>query len=258
MLLATLLTIAVSLHPDTGRVSDSTSKNWNAAVEAEVDHPASSAPEWSNWLWYGASVGYRATPGSISVEGFRSRRVGLWDGGAIADSYFRTWRSAYANVRVQLAPGAHVLPGSDVLAELYQGLGDGWEATAGARRMNYRANATTSVDAGIGRYVGANYLHVRATALVPRHGANAASFGVVARHYGASTDDLIEAGASAGREVVNIGAGQAIDVRRASSAYLRGQWYFDPRFGAQAVVLHDAAQRIPTRTGVRVSLITRW
>lgn len=193
---------------------------------------------------------------TVAGEVVFARRFGLSDAGAVLEGWTPLWRRAYGSLRVQLTPDADVLPRMDVVLDVYQGVNGGWEISGGYRRMQF----TSGVDiyhAGLAKYAGNWYLRGRVT-LVPRGGTTGSSGFAAARRYGATADDWWELGGGLGEELITVGAGPAVAVRRNGVALARMQRYVTRRTGIALGASYNGTRGFSSRAGVSASLLHRW
>jgi len=196
----------------------------------------------------------------VGVGALSASRFGRRDAGGFADVYHTLWRRAYGNVRVQVLPGADVLPVTDVGVEIFQGLAGGWEPSVGYRFMTFENTDVHITSASAARFLGPWYSRVRLSHATSGNLADGSlsAAGLLRRYL--VTDDatqFVEAGAGVGGEAVTTGVG-AIDVRRTSFVTVSGQRYVRRTLGLGATITHATFEGIPRRTGASVSLLARW
>ena len=121
--------------------------------------------------------------------------------------------------------------------------------------MQFVTGRTDVVTAGVARSFDVYYARASAGAVLGNGGAG--SFSAMLPR-AADDNQLLEAGASAGREVINIGALGEVDVRTSRSAYARVERYLDRNWGVAAVATLASPRDIPSRYGGQVSLLLRW
>jgi YaiO family outer membrane protein len=139
---------------------------------------------------------------SLGLEALESRRFGKTDHAYALDGYFPLWSRAYVNARYQYSPDATLFPGNRYRGELFQGLGSGWELSAGYDRLDFAAAPVELLSVGVGRYMGPFYVrlryqHVPGTPTTP-NGSD--SERLVARYYyRGGGDQYLELNADAGQ-----------------------------------------------------------
>lgn len=130
---------------------------WSASLGAQrTEYPAPSV----GWNDYTASVRRYFEHGSVAIEGLAAERFAIHDTAWAIDGYADLWRRAYVNLRFQQGPGAKLFPRTRWRAELFQGFGRGWEASASYDRMNFNS-AVDLYGLGLGRYFGNWYVRLR-------------------------------------------------------------------------------------------------
>ncbi len=98
--------------------------------------------------------------GSLGFEALESRRFGLTDRAYALDGYAQLLPRTTLNLRLQLADSARLFPRNRWRAELFQGLGQGWELSAGYDRLGF-ATPVELLSVGVGRYTGPWYVRLR-------------------------------------------------------------------------------------------------
>ena len=228
---------------------------WEAGLGHALDSFASAA--WPDWQTTTLSVRRRFSGGSIAGEGIRGERFGATDWAGALDAYARTWSGGYGYVRAQLAPGADVLPRSDVQAELFHDLRSGWELSAGARRIAARDEAIPVYSASLARFFGRWSLRARGSA-VPHAGATGGGGALLLRRDLGSPAAFALVAVSGGREVVTVGSGPRVEVRATRSVSLHLQRFLLGNLGIAGGAEYTRFSGIPDRRGVSLGLLARW
>lgn len=226
---------------------------WEARVDAAAE---SFTSRLSAWQRHTLSLQRRAAWGALGGEAFVARRFDRWERGGAVEGAARSWQSAYVDARVAAAPGALVVPRLDASAELFQGLGRGWEVAPGARLMRFSDTDVGVYSLAIGRYVGDWYLRARATA-APQSGSIGTSGAVIVRRYLGNATDLLEASVVDGRDVVTLAPG-VTELRPSRSAMLRGQRMLTASVGGSLALSVAEDGGLPTRRGAELGLFVRW
>ena len=239
----------------TGAVAADTAApmSWRAGFEYGFESFTMSRAAWQT---YTARLERKIAHGSIALEGEDATRFSLWDQAVALDAYRTLWRRAYGNLRVSVAPGAQVLPRSDVTAEVYQGGGGGWEVSAGYRRMNYAGHGVDLWGASLGKYVGNWYVVARATA-VPQSGKLGGGAWLLVRRYLGTADDYLDVSGGVGSEVATV-AVDSVAVSRTQFVTARLQRFVTPRLGLTLGATWNAQRGIPTRSGLALGVLYRW
>jgi YaiO family outer membrane protein len=249
------MALAAAAAADTGAATADTAGRaaWRAGLEYGFEAFTTSRAAWQT---YTARVERKSARGSIALEAVDATRFSLWDQAAALDAYRTLWAHAYGNLRVSVAPGAQVLPRSDVTAELYQGIGRGWEASAGYRRMNYAGRGVDLWGASLGKYVGNWYVVARATA-VPQSGRLGGGAWLLVRRYLQTADDYVDVSGGAGSEVATLAA-DSIAVSHTQFLAARAQHFVSPRVGLTLGATWNVQQGIPARRGLTFGAMYRW
>lgn len=248
MIPAALLAAALAASPaDTGA-------RWQATLQYGFEAFTHTLAAWQA---ASARLERHTRAGTFALEALTATRYGLKDGGAAADVYWNAWRRAYVNARLQILPGAAVLPRVDALVEAYQGLPRGWEVSAGYRRMAFLGTGVSLWSASAAKYAGYWYVRSRLT-VVPQAGRVGASAGLLARRYLRSDLSLVELQGGVGREVVVLGAGPVVDVRPTQFVAGRAQVEVARGLALAVTATLDAQEGLPNRRGITVSVLHRW
>lgn len=139
------------------------------------------SPERADWSDYTVSVRRHFDRASLAVEFLGARRFDINDQAWALDAYVRLWPRAYANLRYQHGPQADLFPVRSWRAEIFQGVGRGWELSASYDRLEF----SSSVDMygiGVGKYTGNWYLRWRRL-FVPGDDGTSVSDQLLARNY---------------------------------------------------------------------------
>jgi|ERR1043166_352050 YaiO family outer membrane protein len=211
----------------------------------------------SAWQWHSVAARYRGTSESHGIEAFSARRYGTWNSGFSLEESSTLGRGAYVAIRAQLAPGATVVPRSDLSATWYQSIGDGWEIVPSARYMSFSDARVPIWGLGLGRYVGLWYLSGRVTR-ASQAGEHGVTTSASVRRYaadGAST--FIDVGVSYGHELAVLGP-SIVALRRTASATTRGQRMVSSNVGVSVAITYDANASLPDRRGAVLSMFVRW
>jgi len=147
-----------------------------------------------DWVLIEGSVKREFKIGSIALGYTRMRRFDKWDDALLLDSYFNTWRMAYANIRVRPALSTQFLPRMEYIAEIFQGIGSYWELSAGYILKQYD-NDYDNVSVYIlsaARHVGSFYLRERLS-LSSNSGKTNQTHLITTRWYLRDIDDFFEA-----------------------------------------------------------------
>jgi YaiO family outer membrane protein len=252
--LALVLAAAADTGAATAAPADSAAHaEWRAGLEYGFEAFTAGRATWQTWT---ARVERKAAHGSLALEALDATRFSLWDQSAALDAYRTLWRGAYGNLRVAVAPGARVLPRSDVTAELYQGIAGGWEASVGYRRMNYAGQGVDLWGASLGKYVGDWYVVAHATA-VPQSGKLGGGAWLLVRRYLGTADDYLDVSGGVGAEVATL-AVDSVAVSHTQFLTARAQRFLTPRLGVTLGATWNTQQGIPARRGLALGVLYRW
>lgn len=237
-------------HPD-AMVADG--YQWGANVG--WDHTGFSGGRQS---WNDANLTLRRyfQRGSLGLELLRADHFGSSDTAWALDGYVPLWKRAYANLRYQQGPSSGVLPKQAWRAEVFQGVGSGWELSASVDHLRFSGN-TEFYGVGVGRYVG-NWYGRYKLQHVPGVGSGSWSHRVLLRnYYHGDADDYWE---------VSVGKGRSTDmdrfgtVVRNSNAAVGVAWmhYFAPRWGVKLGAGYADDDGGYTEKRVSLSIYSRW
>ena len=171
---------------------------WTAGLAVDRNAFSGGGSDWTDSV---LSLRRKGKAGSLGIEALESRRFGLTDHAYAADAYLQVLPRTTVNLRLQLADSARLFPRNRWRAEVFQGVGEGWELSAGYDRLGF----TTPVEllsVGVGRYTGPwyyrlRYQHVPSTAT---GGGNSDSLRAVGRwYYKGDGDHYLELNADAGQ-----------------------------------------------------------
>jgi YaiO family outer membrane protein len=251
------LALALAAAADSGAASRAADSSAQAAWRAGLEYGFESFTTGrATWQTYTARVERKFVHGALALEAMDATRFSLWDQAAALDAYRTLWRLAYGNLRVALAPGARVLPRSDVTAEVYQGVRGGWEASAGYRRMSYPGRGVDLWGASLGKYVGDWYVVARGTA-VPRSGKLGGGASLLVRRYLQTADDYLDVSGGLGSEVATIAADSVV-VSGSRFLTARLQRFVTPSLGITLGATWNIQQGIPARRGLALGVNYRW
>jgi YaiO family outer membrane protein len=118
-------------------------------------------PARADWSDYTLSVRRHFSRGSLALEALGANRFSTSDHAWALDGYADLWSRAYANLRYQRGPQEDLFPGNSWRAELFQGVGRGWELSASYDRLGFSSAPVALYGLGVGRYFGNWYLRWR-------------------------------------------------------------------------------------------------
>lgn len=234
---------------------------WSAGLSADRVHFRGSG---NNWVDSVASLRRQTDRGSIGFEYLESRRFGITDHAYAVDGYLRLWPRAYVNGRFQLADTGTLFPHNRWRAELFQGVGPGWELSAGYDRLSF-GNDVELLSLGVGKYVGNWYfrlrhLHVPGTASDP---SSSDSDRATARYYYAGDSDRyleVTGGMGHAEPATTVTATPSTAGRNSASVGAAWSGLIAPHIGFKLSYSHGYGyESQPTHhDSVSGSLYTRW
>jgi len=160
---------------------------WEASLKLNV---TTFTPGRADWNSYETSIRREFSSGTLVVTFIRASRWDKWDNALMLDGYLDLWRRAYGNLRVQTAK-AVVLQRMDYIAEIFQGIGTGWEVSGGYRLMQFADKDEHVIILSVGKFIKSWYLRERLY-LIEDSGRIGQTHSVMARLYIGKIDDYFE------------------------------------------------------------------
>lgn len=227
---------------------------WTASLGADWSRFSPSRPDWSD---YTLSLRRHFTHGSLALEALGAERFSSKDHAWALDGYVDLWHRAYANLRYQRGPQQDLFPGNYWRAEIFQGVGQGWELSGSYDRLDYSASTTGLYGIGVGRYVGNWYLRWRHL-YIPGNGSTSNSDRLVTRYYYAGdADNYAEITLRFGYgDSSTIPAGSVGSHSWSTSAALVK--FLRPRLGFKLGVSYDHGDDGYNGSGLFGTIYTRW
>lgn len=230
-------------------VDDLAGSGFRWSLQGEARHVDFSGDR-ENWQEHALALRRRFERGSLGLEVLQVQRFGRGDKAVALDAYLDTWARAYANVRYQHSDGG-LLPDA-WRVELYQGVGQGWELSAGIDQLRFDTSTTDIYSLGIGHYAGNFYLRARSR-YSPSSGSTSHQF-MGRWYYAGDADDYLEASAGTGRgEEEYRGLLIEDDSRAFALSWMR---YVTPRVGFKVGVRHVDA--VVDETQLSAGAYLRW
>lgn len=227
---------------------------WEAAITASGE---SFASRLSAWQWHSVAVRHRGRSQSHAIEAFTARRYSAWNSGFALEESSILGRGAYVVIRAQLAPGATIVPRSDISVTWYQAIGRGWELIPSARRMSFPDDHVPILGLGLARYTGLWYLSGRING-ASQHGEHGITTSAGVRRYAAdAAPDFVDVTVSYGHDIAVLSP-SIVALRRTASAAARGQRMLTSNVGMSLAITYDANASLPDRRGAVVSAFIRW
>ncbi|HEX5305216.1 MAG TPA: YaiO family outer membrane beta-barrel protein [Dyella sp.] len=210
--------------------------------------------------WNDADLSLRRyfSQGSLALELLQADHFGSRDHALALDGYVPLWSRAYANLRYQQGPSSGVLPRQEWRAEVFQGVGQGWELSGSVDHLRFSGD-TQFYGVGVGRYWGNWYARYKLQ-YVPGVGSGSWSNRLQLRnYYRGDAYDYVEVAVSNGRSTdLNRFDTQVVNHSAAFSAawshYLSPRWGFKASAGyARGSDVAGANERL-----VSMTLYTLW
>jgi YaiO family outer membrane protein len=210
--------------------------NPDASASAGYTWGASLSAGWTNvgngprWNDQGASVRRYMKDGSLAFETLRAHRFGLHDTAWALDAYTGLWRGAYANLRYQHAAASRLFPANAGRIEVWQALGNGWEASLGDDVLGFDSRVNI-YGASLAKYAGNFYVQLRHQNIVSS-GSHGTGERLLGRwYYLGDADNYLELSANRGRsdDPLSLVGGRARS-GGGGAAWVR---YFSPQWGGK-------------------------
>jgi YaiO family outer membrane protein len=230
---------------------------WLAHVGDTYSNFSSSMASWNE---YDANVRWYFPHGSVAAETLVASRFSLTDHAFALDAYADAWSRAYLNLRYQYSPDATLYPQQAYRAELFQGVGRGWEPSLSYDHMSFTTTDVDMYGVGLGKYLGNWYLRWR-TLFIPSTTTLGVSNRAIARYYfSGNADDYLEmnGGFSRGSELLPHSV--IINVTSSWTAGAQIQKFFTPRWGIwlTASVSDEHTSNPFVERDTSLTLLFRW
>jgi YaiO family outer membrane protein len=245
--------LAAALQPRAG--------NPDAAIAAGYTWAAGLSSSWTDagtgphWNEQTISVRHYTKTGSLAFETLRAHRFDRDDYAWALDGYVNLWSGAYANVRYQRGAAARLFPPNAGRAELYQSLGNGWEASVSDDVLGF-APRVNIYGVGIAKYTGDWYLQLRHQNIVSP-GAHGTGDRLLARwYYAGDADTYAEVAVNSGRsdDPLSLVGGETRS-GGGSATWVR---YWTPAWGTRVGATFSRAGGAGNQRGVTFALYRRW
>lgn len=208
--------------------------------------------------WNDGEIALRRTfeRGSLGLEWIAADRFGRRAGAWALDAYVPLWPRAYANLRYQDGPADAILPDVAYRAEVFQGVGEGYELSASYDRIEFDSGADI-YGIGVGRYLGNLYLRYTLRHVPGDEDDGWGHRGLFRNYYAGDGDDYVEASAGFGRsrDLDRFGP-----VGRGGGASFGVAWmkYFHPAAGFRLAASHDDDNEGSAERRLSAALYLRW
>jgi YaiO family outer membrane protein len=235
--------------------------NPDATIAAGYTWAASLTSGWTDvgngprWNDQTASVRHYTKGGSLAFETLRAHRFGEHDYAWALDGYANLWPGAYANLRYQRGAAARLFPANAGRVELYQSLGNGWEASVGDDVLGF-ASRVNIYGVSIAKYTGDWYVQLRHQNIVSA-GSHGTGDRLLARwYYAGDADTYAEVSVNSGRsdDPLSLVGGQS----RSGGGSVTWVRYWTPAWGTRVGATFARASDAANQRGVTVALYRRW
>jgi len=235
--------------------------NPDATIAAGYTWAASLSSGWTDvgngprWNDQTASVRHYTKGGSLAFETLRAHRFGEHDYAWALDGYANLWPGAYANLRYQRGAAARLFPANAGRAELYQSLGNGWEASVSDDVLGFAARVNI-YGVSIAKYTGDWYVQLRHQNIVSA-GSHGTGDRLLARwYYAGDADTYAEVSVNSGRsdDPLSLVGGQS----RSGGGSVTWVRYWTPAWGTRVGATFSRASDADNQRGVTVALYRRW
>ncbi len=229
---------------------------WSASLGASGTEFSPSRADWSEYM---LSVRRHFERGSLGIEALGADRFSTSDHAWALDAYVDLWSRAYANLRYQHGPQENLYPGTAWRAELFQGVGRGWELSASYDRLEFNSSNVDIYGFGVGKYVGNWYVRLRHLYIPGDDSASNSDRLLLRYYYAGDADNYIEFAAGAGRSdkaaASAAGASGGTHSWSTSAAFVK---FLNPRLGFKLGAAFGEEDDGFNDRGVFGTVYTRW
>jgi YaiO family outer membrane protein len=210
-------------------------------------------PTWNDQT---LSVRHYMKRGSIGFEALRAHRFDQTGRAWAIDAYAGLWQGAYANLRYQHAPGERLFPAHSGRFELYQSLGNGWEASVSDDLLGFDARVNI-YGVSLAKYSGNFYVQLRHQNIVSQDTRSSGDRLLARWYYAGKADSYLEAAVNRGRsdDPLSLTGGRA----RSGGGSLTWVHYLSRDWGARvgASAARSGANGARER-GITLGVQRRW
>jgi YaiO family outer membrane protein len=226
---------------------------WGASLSSSWTD-VGGGPRWNDQT---ASVRRYMKRGSLGFETLRAHRFGQHDYAWALDGYAGLWEGAYANLRYQHSATSRLFPANSGRLEIWQALGQGWEASLGDDVLGFDSRVNI-YGVSIAKYTGNFYVQLRHQNIVSE-GSHSTGQRLLARwYYTGDADNYLELTANSGRsdDPLSLVGGRA----RSGGGGLAWVRYFNQQWGGRigANFSRAAGGASGSECGLSFSLYRRW
>lgn len=213
----------------------------------------------SNWQEPEIRVKRSLEKGSIAVGSQRIRRFDNWNTSVYVDIYYDLWENTYGNFRYLTSPQHDFLPRNDILGEVYKSLGDGWEVSAGFRRMEFNNTETDILRGSLSKYTGNWYLSGRVSASENNRNEDGFSQKLIVRnYYRGNADDYWEISGGWGESQVITDNDPTSETLDSETLGVQWQRFWTPHWGTKLGFSYRGPEVDANRRKVSFEVEHRW
>ena len=195
--------------------------------------------------------------GAVALEFIQAHRFGEADEAFRPDIHVTLSKKTSANVTWHLSPESDFLARSDLYAELFQAIPEGWVPSAFYRRMAFPELRADFFGVGIQKYTRDWYWRFRFAVVDVRHRTYPVLMGQV-RYYFPGNEAHVALYAGYGQEAIAVGLGPDVETTSVFSAAVLLQGYFSRHLGLRLGLNAEYTDIIPARFGLNAGLVTRF
>lgn len=249
---AALRAMQPQLKPGNPEAAIASGYTWLAGLSGSWQD-VGAGPRWNDQTLSLRRYGKR---GSIGFEALRAHRFDQSGRAWAVDAYAGLWEGAYANLRYQRAPAERLFPAHSGRVEIYQSLGQGWEASLSDDVLGFDARVNI-YGVAIAKYTGNFYVQLRHQRIVSDDSHSSGDRLLARWYYTGDGDSYLEMSANRGRsdDPLSLTGGRA----RSGGGSLTWVHYLSRNWGGRIGAsfartgVADARER-----GVTFGLYRRW
>jgi YaiO family outer membrane protein len=215
-----------------------------------------SAPRWNDQT---LSLRHYMKDGSLAFETLRAHRFDRHDHAWALDAYLTLWKGAYANLRYQHSATSRLFPANAGRVEVWQSLGDGWEASLSDDVLGFDGRVNI-YGVSLAKYAGNFYVQVRHQNIVSQDSHSTGDRLLARWYYSGGADDYLELSANSGRsdDPLSLVGGRA----RSGGGGVNWVRYFTPQWGGKIGASFSRAAASGASSGkergLSFALTRRW
>ncbi|QNB00844.1 YaiO family outer membrane beta-barrel protein [Massilia sp. Se16.2.3] len=193
--------------------------------------------------------------GSLGFETLRAHRFDQTGYAWALDAYTDLWEGAYANIRYQRAPAARLFPANSGRIEIYQALGNGWEAALADDVLGFDGRVNI-YGITLGKYGGNWYVQLRHQNIVTADSHSNGQRLMARYYYRGDADSYLEGTINRGRsdDPLSLSGGRS----RSGGGSVSWVRYWSDNWGTKASASFSRDGQDARERGVSVGLYRRW